>query len=89
MYNINITVHPKSVGTCPAGGRLYKYLAVVLGKLEKEHKEMMLCLDITCLCLEQPVWFENACDSSHPITLLDFCHIRAFFRIVTLDPDKV
>ena len=38
---------------------------------------MMLCLDIICLCLEQPVWFKNTCDSSIP--LLDFCHLRAFF----------
>ena len=37
----------------------------------------MLCLDITCLCLEQPVWFKNTWDSSIP--LLDFCHLRAFF----------
>ena len=60
---------------------------MVLEKLEIEHKEMMLCLDITCLCLKNRSGLKM--HAGRHIPLLDFCHIRAFFRIVTLDPDKV
>ena len=62
------------------------FLAVALEKLELEHKEMMVCLDITCLCLEKPVCFENACNS--PISLLDVCHLRAFFSNSYSGPRK-